>query len=77
MKVRRARGWLAALALFLVCPGISVASEYPSGETQAKEYRLWYRNYDSPPIRALVALALDKTPPPSTRPPRARSRRFP
>jgi len=62
MKVRRARGWLSALALFLVCPGTSVSSEYLSGETQAKEYRLWYRNYDSPPIRALVALAFDKTP---------------
>jgi len=62
MKVRRAHGWLTALALFLVCPGTSVSAEYPSGETQAREYRLWYRNYDSPPIRALVALALDKTP---------------
>lgn len=62
MKVRRALGWLSALALFLVCPGTSVSSEYLSGETQVKEYRLWYRNYDSPPIHALVALAFDKTP---------------
>ncbi len=46
MKVRRALGWLSALALFLVCPGTSVSSEYLSGETQAKEYRLWYRNYE-------------------------------
>lgn len=27
-----------------------------------REYVLWYRNYDSPAIRALVALALTKTP---------------
>lgn len=27
-----------------------------------QDYRLWYRNYDSPAIKALVELALDKTP---------------
>lgn len=27
-----------------------------------QEYVLWYRNYDSPPVRALVEMALGKTP---------------
>lgn len=27
-----------------------------------REYKLWYRNYDSPAIRALLELALNKTP---------------
>jgi len=31
-------------------------------EKSAREYILWYRNYDSPAIHALVRLALDKTP---------------
>lgn len=62
MKVRQACGWLPALALLLVGPGVGVPSENAGAETQETEYRLWYRNYDSPPIRALVALAFDKTP---------------
>ncbi|MDF0750198.1 hypothetical protein NLU14_08135 [Marinobacter sp. 71-i] len=62
MKVRRAYCWLAGVAFSLVGPGVSVTSAYSTAEDTVKEYRLWYRNYDSPQIRALVALAFDKTP---------------
>lgn len=62
MKVRRAYCWLVGLALLLVGPGVSVTSAYSTADNPVTEYRLWYRNYDSPPIRALVALAFDKTP---------------
>lgn len=62
MKGRRVHGWLPALALLLVGPCIGAPEDDSAQETEATEYRLWYRNYDSPPIRALVALAFDKTP---------------
>jgi hypothetical protein len=62
MKVRRIHVWLMALALLLTGPCIGASSEDATKETKTITYRLWYRNYDSPPIRALVALAFDKTP---------------
>ena len=48
--------------MLLAGPGVSVSSENDSVAPTHREYRLWYRNYDSPPIQALVELALEKTP---------------
>lgn len=56
--------WLG-LVYFYASTGVVLASEQrASGAipiSPAKEYRLWYRNYDSPPVRALVSLAFEKT----------------
>jgi hypothetical protein len=43
---------------------LTTASASTSGVTEvaSRDYVLWYRNYDSPAIRALVELALGKTP---------------
>ena len=55
-------GWVLS-CLIVLCLGADGvrASEHPAGgpanTIPENEYRLWYRNYDSPPIRALVALA--------------------
>lgn len=43
----------------------SVATESasrPQVQPEPEIYRLWYRNYDSPPILSLLTLALSKTP---------------
>ena len=61
---------LPKLAIFLALLGLCLevapiaASTSTSGITGAasRDYVLWYRNYDSPAIRALVELALEKTP---------------
>ncbi|MGM0569099.1 hypothetical protein [Marinobacter sp.] len=47
--------------------GVRAAEPTPSGATfpsagEPREYRLWYRNYDSPAVRAALELAFDKTP---------------
>lgn len=57
------------VGLVYLCSGIGVvlSSERP-GTTSTinaapkNEFRLWYRNYDSPPVHALVTLAFEKTP---------------
>lgn len=61
---------LPKLAIFLALLGLCLeatpiaASTSASSVTEAasRDYVLWYRNYDSPAIRALVELALKKTP---------------
>jgi len=55
--------FLALLGLCLEVP-LTTASASTSGVTEvaSRDYVLWYRNYDSPAIRALVELALGKTP---------------
>lgn len=55
---RRTRFYLVALLLCLLV--LPVPSAMAANGT--REYILWYRNYDSPAIRALVQLALTKTP---------------
>lgn len=60
------RGWsvlLLALALYPV-PEVLAEETLPTLYTPAREatYVLWYRNYDSPAIKALVHLAMEKTP---------------
>lgn len=61
------KGWIL-VCLVVLCSGAGVvvsaerSSAAPSNAEPENEYRLWYRNYDSPPIRALVALAFRKTP---------------
>lgn len=55
---RVARGLLVFFALLMPLP--AMADRYqPPGVT---EYKLWYRNYDSPAINALLRLAFAKTP---------------
>ncbi|MBW0146252.1 transporter substrate-binding domain-containing protein [Marinobacter sp. CAU 1620] len=44
----------------LFCPASWVSADAPTQST--RDYILWYRNYDSPAINALVNLALSKTP---------------
>ncbi|MFN2361347.1 MAG: hypothetical protein ABR522_09790 [Marinobacter sp.] len=67
MNSRRA-GWVLAGLMYLCSgAGLALSSEQGSNaNTQAvaplKEYRLWYRNYDSRQVYALVSLALEKTP---------------
>lgn len=59
-QIRRYRTIRALTALLfavaLVCPSLK------ANVVSSKDYILWYRNYDSPAIRALVELSLRKTP---------------
>lgn len=52
------------LALLGLCLGVGPIAASTSSVTEiaSRDYVLWYRNYDSPAIRALVELALKKTP---------------
>lgn len=51
------------LALAGSLPGANAAEiPRPDPDAPAKDYVLWYRNYDSPPVIALIRLALDETP---------------
>jgi len=55
--------WLFTLLLAVTVPVSAVENERTDADSSpAVEYSLWYRNYDSPAIRALVELALAKTP---------------
>ncbi|QBM16991.1 hypothetical protein MARI_10950 [Marinobacter sp. JH2] len=54
----KARGLLGLLCAML---GLPLAAETPVTE-DAKDYILWYRNYDNPAIHTLVELAFNKTP---------------
>ncbi|MEP1215740.1 MAG: hypothetical protein ABJM11_14405 [Marinobacter sp.] len=60
-------GWIL-IGLIYGCSGagLVLSAEHPTAGLASApavtEYRLWYRSYDSPPIRALVALAFQKTP---------------
>lgn len=59
-----------SLRRLLVCVAflatlLSVAHAHPgapAAQPEAREYRLWYRNYDSPAVLAALRLAFDKTP---------------
>lgn len=62
MSMKRTCCWLVGLALSLGAPGISLSSEPAAAGGEKTVYRLWHRNYDSPPIHALLSLALEKTP---------------
>ena len=54
---------LSIASLFLFSASLPAAtSDDRAMEAASREYVLWYRNYDSPAIRALVELALEKTP---------------
>lgn len=52
----------ACLLASLVVSSPATAAEKDTGADTHREITLWYRNYDSPAIRSLVELALDKTP---------------
>jgi len=54
--------WAPVLLCLAAAPLPAATSTADSEETGSREYVLWYRNYDSPAIRALVELALEKTP---------------
>ena len=58
LEHRHIHSYLVALLLCLVAMPAPAAM----ATNDTREYLLWYRNYDSPAIRALVALALEKTP---------------
>lgn len=71
--IHLSRLFLGILVLAFLSPLPSVISANPSAEipSPAKQphtepdpevYRLWYRNFDSPPILSLLTLALSKTP---------------
>lgn len=67
MKSWRA-GWIL-LGLVYICAGAGIAlsgkqavAAGPKANNSITDYRLWHRNFDSPPIRALVSLAFEKTP---------------
>lgn len=62
MSIRQSYYWLAGLVLSLGGPGTGMSSEHATADSDVTEYVLWYRNYDSPPIRALFSLALEQTP---------------
>lgn len=59
------RGATALLVLFgvqAVAPAQAVNEAAKPNDPQDNRFLLWYRNYDSPQVRALVSLALQKTP---------------
>jgi hypothetical protein len=60
----RHRGAALALALALQAsvPALASDKEVARADHPDNRFLLWYRNYDSPPVRALVALAFKKTP---------------
>ncbi len=67
MKSRFSEWILAGLVCLNSGSGLALSSERLTATSKVaaveeSEYRLWYRNYDSPPIRALVSLAFEKTP---------------
>lgn len=53
---------LLLVACLLFSPESVPASKPPSLNAEPRDYVLWYRNYDSPAVKAMVELALDKTP---------------
>lgn len=55
---RVARGLAVCFSLILALPAMADRYQAPA----VTEYKLWYRNYDSPAIHALLRLALAKTP---------------
>lgn len=63
---RRALG----LRLVMILIGLAVGSPAvnagpiprPDPTAEPREYVLWYRNYDSPPVHALIELAMEETP---------------
>lgn len=50
------------LATLLFCCVLALPVSAGTAPVNSRDYILWYRNYDSPAIRALVELALTKTP---------------
>lgn len=57
---------MASLVYLCTGAGLALSDEtviaHQTPAAPAQEYRLWYRNFDSPPIHALVSLAFKKTP---------------
>lgn len=51
-----------ALGLLLSAPVPATEENGQTSDQADNRFLLWYRNYDSPPVRALVALAFEKTP---------------
>jgi hypothetical protein len=59
---RRVMALSIVFALQALAPTQAIGEETERLDRQDDRFVLWYRNYDSPPVRALVALALEKTP---------------
>lgn len=49
-------------ALQTLAPAHAVDEKAEPSDRPDNQFVLWYRNYDSPPVRALVSLAFEKTP---------------
>jgi hypothetical protein len=63
MKFQRQVMALAlVLALQTVAPAQALDVKAEPSDRPDNRFLLWYRNYDSPPMRALVSLAFEKTP---------------
>ncbi|MGC8118925.1 hypothetical protein [Marinobacter sp. VGCF2001] len=56
------RKYLWPALVFLAVFQLQPVSASQGEQASAREYILWYRNYDNPAVRALVELALHKTP---------------
>ncbi len=59
---RRVIALFIASALQIVAPAQALDEKPETTDGSDNRFLLWYRNYDSPPVRALVSLALEKTP---------------
>ncbi|TGN41678.1 amino acid ABC transporter substrate-binding protein [Marinobacter confluentis] len=53
---------LFVLALQILAPARAQTEQVQGPDDSDNRFLLWYRNYDSPPVRALVSLAFEKTP---------------
>lgn len=63
LRFRKLALFLTLLGSCLIAAPLSATTPEPtSPQATSRGYVLWYRNYDSPAIRALVELALQKTP---------------
>jgi len=63
MKFRRPVIYLlTAFFLQAAVPPLALGAGTAASDQPENRLLLWYRNYDSPPIRSLVSLALQKTP---------------
>lgn len=58
---RRLMALLAVFALHALTPAQALDKKAEFIDPRGSQLLLWYRNYDSPPVRALVSLALEKT----------------
>lgn len=59
---RQVIAFFIAFAIQAAVPAQALEAEAEKAVGSDNRLLLWYRNYDSPPVRALIALAFEKTP---------------